>query len=41
MNEIINDLNIVIDAMEAGSQRDAIQMIRDIQEDLKIIALLG
>jgi hypothetical protein len=39
METIINDIDIIIDAINCGDALDAIQMLIDMQEDLKIIAL--
>lgn len=36
---VILDLDIVIDAIDNNSKEDAIKMIRDIMEDLRIIVL--
>lgn len=38
---MINDIEIVIEAIENGDYKDAIQMLRDIQEDLEIISLIA
>lgn len=38
---MINDIEIVIEAIENGDLLDAIQMLKDMQEDLKIISLIG
>ena len=35
------DLNIVIEAIKNNDSKDAIQMLKDIQEDLKVIALVS
>ena len=37
---ITNDINIVIEAITNGDTKDAISMLLDIQEDLKIIEAL-
>ena len=37
---ISNDINIVIEAINNGDSNDAINMLKDIQEDLKIIEVL-
>jgi hypothetical protein len=39
METIINDIDIVIEAINNNDSKEAIQMLKDIQEDLKIIAL--
>ncbi len=38
---MINDIEIIIEAINNGDYEDAIQMLKDIQEDLKIIELLS
>ena len=38
---MINDIEIVIEAINNGDYKDAIQILKDIQEDLKIISLIG
>ena len=40
MKEIINDINIVIEAINNKDTEDAIQMLKDIQEDLKLLELM-
>ena len=35
----INDIEIIIEAINNGDSKDAIQMLLDLQEDLKIILL--
>lgn len=37
---MIDDIEIVIEAINNGDYKDAIQMLKDIQEDLKIILLM-
>ena len=37
---ITNDINIVIEAINNGDNKDAVNMLKDIQEDLKIIEVL-
>jgi hypothetical protein len=37
MENIINDLNICIEAIQNNDTEDAIKMLLDIQEDLKIL----
>lgn len=39
LNDIINDLEIVMEAIKQGDEKDAIKMLLDIQEDLEIISL--
>lgn len=39
MESIINDIDIVIEAINNNDSQDAIQMLLDIQQDLKIILL--
>ena len=41
IKNIEKDLNIVIEAISNGDTNDAIQMLKDIQEDLKVIALVS
>tara|TARA_R110000772_G_scaffold250225_1_gene364838 strand:- start:291 stop:413 length:123 start_codon:yes stop_codon:yes gene_type:complete len=40
MIRFVYDLGIVIEAIENEDYKDAIEMIKDIQEDLRIKALL-
>lgn len=40
LKTIINDINIVIESINNKDLNDAIQMLKDIQEDLKIINLI-
>ena len=40
LKTIINDLSICIEAIENGDTLDAIQMIKDIQEDLFLKSLI-
>ena len=40
MIKFVYDLNIVLEAMENQDYEDAEAMIKDIQEDLRILALL-
>ena len=37
---ITNDIDIIIEAITNGDTKDAINMLLDIQEDLKIIEVL-
>ena len=39
LNNIINDIEIVREAIENGDTIDALKMLADIQEDLEIISL--
>ena len=41
MEEIISDLSIVIEAIEQGDNKDAITMIKEIQNDLKYQNLIN
>ena len=41
IKNIEKDLNIVIEAIKNNDNKDAIQMLKDIQEDLKVIALVS
>jgi hypothetical protein len=41
LETIINDIEIVIDAIVSNDYQDAIVMLKDIQEDLKIIEELN
>lgn len=38
---ITNDIGIVIEAINNGDTKDAVSMLKDIQEDLKIISLMS
>jgi hypothetical protein len=40
MIKLVYDLNIVLEAIENQDYKDAVEMIKDIQEDLKILNLL-
>lgn len=40
MIKLVYDLNIVIEAIENQDYKDAVSMIKEIQEDLKILDLL-
>ncbi len=40
MIRFVNDLNIVLEAINNGDYEDAKEIIKDIQEDLKILDLL-
>ena len=40
MIRLVYDLDIVIEAIENQDYKDALAMIEDIQEDLRILALL-
>jgi hypothetical protein len=41
LETIINDIDIVIDAILNKDYKDAVNMLKDIQEDLKIIEELN
>ena len=41
IKNIEKDLNIVIEAINNGDNKDAVSMLLDIQEDLKVIALVS
>ena len=41
IKNIEKDINIVIEAINNGDNKDAIQMLKDIQEDLKVIVLVS
>ena len=41
IKNIEKDLNIVIEAIKNNDSKDAIQMLKDIQEDLKLIVLVS
>ena len=41
IKKINNDLNIVIEAINNNDINDAIQMLKDIQEDLEILLLMS
>ena len=38
---ITNDINIVIEAINNGDNKDAINMLEDIKQDLKLISLMA
>lgn len=40
MKEIIQDIDIIIDAIDMGDTQDAIDMLQEIQRELKIKLLL-
>ena len=40
LNNIINDLEIVKEAVNNGDSKDAIQMLQDLKEDLQLIKLM-
>lgn len=40
MIRFVYDLDIVLEAMDNQDYKDALKMIKDIQEDLRILALL-
>ncbi len=41
IKNIEKDINIVIEAINNGDTKDAVSMLKDIQEDLKVIALVS
>ena len=41
IKNIEKDLNIVIEAIKNNDNKDAIQMLKDIQEDLKVMELMS
>lgn len=41
IKNIENDLNIIIEAINNGDNKDAINMLKDIQEDLKVLELIS
>ena len=41
IKNIEKDINIVIEAINNGDNKDAVSMLLDIQEDLKVIALVS
>ena len=38
---IEKEINIVIEAINNGDNKDAVSMLKDIQEDLKVIVLVS
>jgi len=40
MKELIQDIDIIIDAIDMGDSKDAIKMLQEIQRELKIKLLL-
>ena len=38
---IEKEINIVIEAINNGDNKDAVSMLKDIQEDLKVITLVS
>lgn len=36
-----NDIDIIVEAINNGDYKDAIQMLLDLQEDLRLIQLMG
>ena len=40
LNNIINDLEIIKEAVNNGDSKDAIQMLQDLKEDLQLIKLM-
>lgn len=41
METVINDLDIIIEAITNGDTKDALQMLEDLKQDLKVIELLS
>lgn len=41
MNNIINDIEIIKEAITNGDTKDALQMLEDLKQDLKVIELLN
>ena len=41
IKNIENDIDIVIEAINNGDNKDAISMLKDIQEDLKVMELMS
>lgn len=41
METVINDIDIIKEAIKNGDIKDALQMLNDLQEDLKIISLIS
>ena len=41
LETIITDLSIVIEAIKNGDDEDAIQMLEDLKQDLKLIELMA
>lgn len=41
METVIKDIEIIKEAINNGDIKDALQMLNDIQEDLKIISLIS
>ena len=41
IKNIEKDINIVIEAINNGDTKDAVSMLKDIQEDLKVITLVS
>ena len=41
IKNIEKDISIVIEAIKNNDSKDAIQMLKDIQEDLKVIVLVS
>lgn len=39
--EYIEDIEIIIEAITNGDEKDAIQMLEDLKEDLKILLLMS
>ena len=41
IKNIEKDINIVIEAINNGDTKDAVSMLKDIQEDLKVMGLMS
>lgn len=39
--EYINDIDIIVEAINNGDNKDAVQMLLDLKEDLKILLLMS
>lgn len=40
METVINDIEIIKEAITNGDTKDALQMLEDLKQDLKILALI-
>ena len=41
LKTIISDIEIIKEAVKNGDKRDALQMLNDLKEDLKLLELIG
>jgi ribosomal protein L22 len=41
LKTVIEDLNIIAEAIKNGDDKDAIQMLEDLKEDLRLIELMA